>query len=368
MSLDAIRNVAIQIEMATEYFHLFGKLHGKDVAEQLDTFNAKAKYLAKTVHPDMVLPEHKVEAEKVFVPLMKLITSGRIAITEGTYNTPFAKQPEFEIVCPDRSYSFRNIPFKKGHISMLYRGYTKNSDRVQVLAKISRNPSCNPMLFQEADILKELFPQAISEYIPTVFDTTTVSVGGKQYAVVITSFQDGYYSLAEILSAYPNGFDPLNAAWIGRRVIAQALCAKILESIHSSIIPDHILIHPESHKPMHIGWGHSLRPSKGGVAILNKIIPIRREYYPPEVFRREELTRSADIFMVGKILVKIFGGDIQSNVIPNALPKPLRLCIQRCIEKHPRSRYQDPAELMDEFTSCVRDAWGKKFSTLKFPK
>jgi len=367
VSFDAIRNVAIQIELATEYQHIFGPQSGSTIDEKLDCLKAKAKYLIKTVHPDKVLPAERTEAEKVFVDLMKLYEGAKNALVLGTYNEPFSKNGEFEIVCPDRKYKFRQDPFKKGHISNIYLGRCTNPDKVTVICKISKSPACNPMLLREAEILRELHPQAIAEYIPTVFDVTSVSLNGKLYTVLVLSHHEGYYSLADIMSAYPAGVGHENAAWISRRVIAQALCANILDTIHGSIIPEHILINPMNHKPLHIGWAHSLKPSDG-IPILSKIIPVRRNFYPPEVFRREPLTKSADIYMVGKVMLALFGGNVESNLIPFSIPKPIRECVIKCLSPHPSSRYQNAMELMDEFTTHVRNAWGKKFSELVYPK
>ena len=180
-------------------------------------------------------------------------------------------------------------------------------------------------------------------------------------------YKPGFVSLTEIKQAYPRGLPPEDAAWIWRRVLGQTLAASMLKSVHGAIVPDHILVHPLTHEPLHIGWAHAIERPLERNAKLTTIIDRFRDWYPPEVFAREVPSHQTDLYMAGKTMVYLLGGDVARDRFPSHVPEPVVQIIQRCLETKVERRPQDGLTYMHEFSKVIEKLWGRKYRPLKLP-
>jgi hypothetical protein len=169
--------------------------------------------------------------------------------------------------------------------------------------------------------------------------------------------------LTDIIAAYPGGLDPRDAAWICRRVLAQTLAAAMAGVVHGALTPDHVLVHPLSHEPRHIGWAHALE--SGGR--LARIVTRWRDWYPPEVFDKQTLDHRSDLYMAGKTMLRLFGGDPARNTLPPSVPAELARVVLRCVREARVERPRDGRPVLEAFTRVVRNLWGTVYRPLALP-
>jgi len=84
---------------------------------------------------------------------------------------------------------------------------------------------------------------------------TTIEIDG------VTALMRPYYhehmSVADIIERFQYHLPLPHAAWIGRRVLALPRTGEMARLEHSSVHAGHILVHPVSHEPVYLGWGHA---------------------------------------------------------------------------------------------------------------
>ncbi|MDP3762487.1 MAG: hypothetical protein Q8Q97_00235, partial [bacterium] len=319
-------------------------------------------------------------AEEAFDLLMKFKAGAEKALAEGRYDEKFAPSnpPEsdfsggkyWELQSSSATYRLRTEPYQEGDFSILYQGTTTDCPGGDVLVKISVKPADNALLEKESLLLKsfgdskEKRLNGVGKFVPKILDDFWVPGNkGRRFRANVMPYNPEYFSLEEILRAHPKGLDPRDAAWIFRRIASQTIAAEMAGVVHGGMTPDHILVHPISHDPLHIGWAHSL--SKGRrIAFISERW---RDWYPPEVFEKKTPDFRTDLFMAAKTMVHIAGGNVKNNSMPSAMPKTVSAVVTKCLEKSPSRRPNKTREFLDDLTRAIRQEWGREYRLLVMP-
>ena len=254
--------------------------------------------------------------------------------------------------------------WKQGNFSDIYR----DSDRI---IKVAINPELNGVLEQEAEFLFEAGANKtdsyslgrISEWVPRVLRTSVNTEGCR---VNEYSFHEGYVSVTDILTAFPSGLDPRDAAWIARRIFGAACAAEAFGYVHGSILPDHILVHKTSHDPLYLGWGTALKNPKKTGRRIRIVVSSFRDMYPPEVLQKDVPTEKTDVYMAAALVTRLFATGDDKAVKSSELPRGVSAVLNSCMNPNPDYR-PTPRQAMDQFTEAVRVAWGKQYRELVVP-
>jgi hypothetical protein len=350
---------------------VFGPLDGAGAAARQSQLRGAYAQLAKFVHPDHVELAFQARAKDVFHRLTTMRDKAQEALAAGTYDTldiAVSTSSTVELISPSRRYVVDEDVFAEGDFSLVHAARAGSE---QYLLKIAREPTCNAALERDIAIRARFRDTAfvpdlrLARFVPATTDTFLVSQGTQRLRVEAQPLIAGFLSVAQILAAYPGGLPPEDAGWIARRVLAQALAAQAVRVVHTAIIPDHVLVHPLSREPLHLGWAHALE--NNDAARVTQIVGRAKSFYPPEVFARERVDASSDIYMAGKIITALFGGDVERNTLPRSLPEPVRRSILACTQHSPARRPQSARDALDGFTRAIRDAWGKTYRPLTLP-
>ena len=149
---------------------------------------------------------------------------------------------------------------------------------------------------------------------------------------------------------------------------SQMLAASMAGVVHGAITPDHVMVHPKTHEALHIGWAHAIDRVAHPNARITHIIDRWKDWYPPEVFQKKPPDHTTDIYMAGKTILRLFGGDTKQNIFPEHAASPAIIrTVLRCVEDSPARRYQDGKQALDELTRAVRAYWGKTYRPLVMP-
>lgn len=355
----------------------FGPLTGTR-AEMLDAARKVFRQLAKVAHPDVYQGTADFErAGTIFKRLTTLWEQAQLRIEQGIYGKAGIKNTfvPFIIHTRTRHYSIEHL-LARGDLCMLYTGSFTLADRqTRGLLKIPMKPGDNDLIANEARILNHLRAsegyEKLRHFVSQLVDSFSYleQETGVARNINVFTHTDGFYSLKEVREAYPEGIDPKDMAWIWRRVLIALNFAHSNHVIHGAVLPTHIMIHPELHGLILIDWSYAvLRPAETGERI-SAISSAYRDWYPAEVFAREEPTPGLDITMAAACMIDLLGGDAHKRVLPVALPWQLQSYFNRCTLSNPRQRPQEAYTLLQDFDALIERLWGpKKFHVFTMPK
>jgi|CXWL01.1.fsa_nt_gi hypothetical protein len=374
----ALESTAVRFSSAKSYQEIFGMLPKGSEDVQMEHLRHQVRYLMKIVHPDVHADADKVKAGQVFDELNQLRKAAEQAVKEKRYEKPFgARSPlaraggkTFNLASAKGIYELHADSFAKGDFSVFYRGHLQGVDNVSVVAKVASAPASNSWLEKEASMLirfrdakKGDALSSIAKFVPELLDTFLVeNAKQKRYRVVVMRDSPDMVSVSDIIRAYPSGLDPRDASWIYRRILAQTLAASMAGVVHGAMTSDHVLVDPYTHNPLHTGWAHSVKDGR-----ITHIVDRFRDYYPPEVFEKKKVTHQTDLYMAGKMMIHLLGGDVKRNSLPRLVPSSVAQVILRSIEPSPARRPQDGLQLLDEFTRVIRQEWGRAYRPLTIP-
>lgn len=376
---NAIREVSSRLKSATNFIAVFGALPAGGTDDKRRHVRKQFAYLARIVHPDHAPAALAADATDAFRLLNALRHAAEEAIERNTYDAPISRSNDAseetgvsEIVTMTGTYRLKSGIFREGDFSILYRGtfLGAGGKTTPVFAKVARDPSQNNWIEKEAVLMRKaadakaktpLF--GISPFLPRLLDTVLVE-GDKRtrYRTNIYRFAPDMVSVADIIAAYPRGLDAPQAAWVARRVFAQTLAAGMLGVVHGAITPDHVLVNPFTHEPLHIGWPHAQVKGR-----ITHIVDRWQDIYPPEVFDKKDADHRTDIYMAAATTVRLLGGDVERRSLPASVPDGVARVILRCLETSPARRPRDGKLLLDDFTRVVRSTWGTAYRPLTMP-
>jgi serine/threonine protein kinase len=252
-----------------------------------------------------------------------------------------------------------------GDLTDLY-GATYDGTR-DVVVKLPRDPADGDLLEREAVALRQLPKDGDGRFLPYVprlvesFRHRDATTGMERRANAIVSL-DGFHTLAEVHTAYPDGLDPRDAAWMWRRLLVALGFAHRAGVLHGAVLPEHVLIHPEQHGLVLVDWCYSVPgcyaptdPSGRVPALVGRYA----DWYPPEVPGREQASASTDIFMATHCMTYLMG---------DKAPKPMRSFAKGCLLASQRRRPGDAWRLLEEFDELLERLYGpRRFRPFTMP-
>ena len=340
--------------------------------------------MAKTVHPDLY--EKTTDFDKAgdaFKKLAQFWEQAQIRIESGIYGTSGTVETfqPFTISTKKRQYVVERL-LTRGDLCVLYIGRgvslhppATSDKKSQEILKVPIKPEDNDLMANEARILSHLRTcdgyEKLRHFVSQLVDSFSYceEATGVVRRVNVITYVEGLYSLQEVREAYPKGIDPKDMAWIWRRVLIALGFAHANKVIHGSVIPPHIMIHPEQHGVVLIDWSYAVFDPAVTEERISAISGPYREWYPAEVFAKEIPTPGLDIAMAAKCMIYLLGGDPQKRTMPESVPWRIRNYLKGCTLSNPQQRPQDAHKLLEAFDELCAQLWGsKKFHKFTMPE
>lgn len=262
----------------------------------------------------------------------------------------------------------RGAPKKKGW-TWVDRLVADEEVSTEAVLKVARNEVDNDLVENEIKTVTALFPSTAADekfyrYFVRPLEEFTLRGGRTSHRAIVLTKAQGYVPLTEVLRAFPNGLDFRDVAWMFKRILAGVGFAHEKGIVHAAIVPAHILIHPDNHGAKIIGWSYAV-PSDTRVKAIS--LP-NRAFYPEEVFNKE-VHPSTDIYMVGKCVIGLLGGNISTNEMPSEVPEEVRRLILECVAEQPTMRPSDAWDLHEEWDDLLKKIVGpRNFRPFKMPE
>jgi serine/threonine protein kinase len=166
--------------------------------------------------------------------------------------------PPWTLKTRSHSYTVEATPFAQGAICDLYA--SRSAERLSVI-KMPRSAEHNDRIEREAMILRRLSAKGDKRFVafvPNAYELCRAIIASEELTCLVIDPLDGFYTLAEVMRAYPGGIGPREAAWMWRRLLIAIGFAHEVGVIHSNVEPHHVMIHPEKHGLVLVGWGGSV--------------------------------------------------------------------------------------------------------------
>jgi serine/threonine protein kinase len=270
--------------------------------------------------------------------------------------------PPVSVDSPTRRYTLGRL-LGVGDVSDVFLATAEGGGRSYVF-KASRVPEGAAVLLEEKAAVAEVLTAAgdthYRRYFPTLADSFAVRDRFPK-RVNVFLHESGFWTLEEVLRRHPDGLDGRHLAWVFKRLLTALGFAHRQGRIHGAPLPCHVLVHPESHGLLLVGWGQSVKDGDKIAAGPAKYLP----WYPPEVTRNHPAGASTDIYLAAKTMVFLGGGDPAAGRIPESVPPALRRFLGSCLLEGPRMRPGDAWGLLDEFDELLGALYGPpKFHVL----
>ena len=363
-------------------------------AADLATLKKSFHRIAVVVHPDKYATDAATSrlAQELFSKLVVWMNSAEHKMERGTYGNrapheppppPKPKAAPQIVETPKRRYVVQGL-LAQGDVADVYactyvdKGRSGEGD-LPAAFKIAQSPADNDLMENESRALQAMYPPAQKEerfyrYLPKPIDSFLLKSGsGAARRVNVMQFAEGYVSLAEVMAAYPRGLDYRDVVWGFKRSLAALWYVHRQKLIaHGAIIPPHILVHPTGHGAKIVDWCYAVRDWPSGKGHVKAISKAWKAYYAPEILAKKPPTPAADLYMLAKIVVKLLGGEIAMGspavLIPDAVPKPIRLFLASMLLENPLRRPDDGGKLHEEFDELLLKLVGKpKYRPLVMP-
>lgn len=307
-----------RIQGAKKPEDVFGDVPDGPIPDRVRAMTRIFHVIAATIHPDRNPGAKNLGA--VMTTLVGFRHEAEKLLQEGTYGTKRAVVVKATLTSKLGEYVLSH-ELCRGDVATLYLGQFKSQE---VLVKVTRAPGDSDLLDIEAKALTYLRKQTgdtaktFQKYYPKLLDSFVVVDSGKHRRVNVFPHLPGYRSLAEVRTAYPNGIDPRDAAWMLRRAFEGVGYAHELGRVHGACLPEHILIHPEGHSAQIVGWSYSVKSGQR----LTAVSAHRKAMYPPSVFRKEPAKPVVDVQMLGECANFLVVDS--SGKMPTSTPKPIQ--------------------------------------------
>ena len=307
----------------------------KSAAEVLIPDDNEYRELRSHTHPDR-FPHNSKEQERAEKAFKKL---------ELLYE--LTKVPTI-IVKSKVEYSLGDL-IGVGDVSNVYRASSNGSH--DYVVKVSRVEGGDVYLNKEANVLKKLNDKAgdttYKNYVPRLVESF---VWDDTFKKRINVFEEPYrlYSLEDIKKKYKDGVDGRHVSWIFRRILTGLGFCHLQGVVHGAILPQHILVEPESHGVCLGGWIHSVEN-----ALITVIPESHKTWYPEEVTKKLGASPATDIYMTAKCML---------DIAHKETPKRIRIFLESLLIGSQKARPNDAWKLNDEFTDVMDDVYGvRKF-------
>lgn len=325
-----------QILSATTRTELFGD-------GDMDSMRINYRRLARQSHPDMYTGiKDKEKAQKAFVHLTTLWES---------HEKPKVAQKS-QIITKKHSYELVD-KIHEDDVFMAYKA-TYDSGFEDCELWIIRNPADNDLGQVAGSSLKKLnkeVPDRFRAFFPEFVEMFKYRQGGNDRAVVAQKIPEGFYSIAEVKKAYPQGIHGRDVAWMFKRMLVAIGNTHDTGLVHGGISDDAILIHPEMHGLMLRNWQYSVETDNP----LTAIDATCRNSYPMSVFDKEPQDYRLDVSMAAKIAKSLLSSDA---------PRQLGIFFAGCMV----SSLPHPADLLTEFDELLVRIYGSpKFHVFTMP-
>jgi len=317
--------------------------------DSINELRKKFRDFSKIVHPDNV-KGNKYIASEAFQMLNKLYQEGEEELKAGTYGVVDPIQlyklntPLFEININNKKYEFYEHLYE-GEVANIYRGICNNE---LIYMKTCIDEADNELLENEYKVLSDNKHQLLP------YVEKKIKVNGCTSLIMreVTGIP-----MPELLEKYTKGIPAEHVMWMLERLLNVVGWLHSNKIIHGNIKPENIIIDKDTHKVTLTGLAFAIQNANSKDA---KYKIINDFYTAPEVSKTTTVSPKSDIYSIGKVAVKLLGGNITSDGMPINIDVRVRMFIRKLCDERVASRPNDAWKLWDDLIKLRNEVYGER--------
>ena len=337
-----VKDIYEKLLKATRPVEFFGLITTEDELKK------EYRKYAKMVHPDMVPKKDKYIAGEAFSILEKLYNLGLSELKQGIYGIVDPIQlyksmtPLFEIKIKGELYQFYENVFE-GEVAYIFKGTSSNDI---VYLKVAIDSEDNDLIDTEYSVLSTLRHQSFPYVEQKIRVNDTNAILMREVKGI---------TMPELLEQYPKGVPATHVMWMLERMLSAAGYLHFNCVVHGNIKPENIIINKDDHNVSLLGFSFCI-PNANTPEARYKIV---NDYYTaPEVSKTARVLPSSDIYSIGKIAIKLLGGNVFTNGMPLSVDVRVRTFIRKMVSSSLSERPNDAWELWSELIKLRTEVFG----------
>lgn len=313
-----------------------------------DELKKAYKQYAKKIHPDIVPDKDKYIAGEAFSVLNKLYNLGLSELEQGIYGIVDPVQiykhmtPLFEITIKGEMYQFYENVFE-GEVGYIFKGTSANDI---VYLKVAIDPDDNDLINTEYNVLSTLRHQSLPYVEQKIMVNDTNAILMREVKGV---------TMPELMGQYARGIPAEHVMWMLERLLSVVGYLHSNRVVHGNIKPENIIINKDNHNVSLLGFSFCIpnaNTSEAQYKIINDF------YTAPEVKKTARVLPSSDVYSIGKIAIKLLGGDVVSNGMPISVDARVRAFIRKMVSSTPSDRPDDAWKLWSKLAKLRTEVFG----------
>lgn len=337
-----VKQIYEKLLQAKRPIEFFGEM---SIADEL---KKAYKQYAKKIHPDIVSDKDRYIASEAFSVLNKLYDLGLSELEQGIYGIVDPVKiykhmtPMFEITIKGELYQFYENVFE-GEVGYIFKG---TSDNDIVYLKVAIDPNDNDLIDTEYDILSTLRHQSLPYVEQKIMVNDTNAILMREVKGI---------TMPELMEQYTRGVPAEHVLWMLERLLSVVGYLHSNCVIHGNIKPENIIINKDNHNVSLLGYSFCIpnaNTSEAQYKIINDF------YTAPEVKKTARVLPSSDVYSIGKIAIKLLGGDVVSNGMPISVDAKVRAFIRKMVSSTPSDRPDDAWKLWSELAKLRTEVFG----------
>lgn len=342
---------------------IFGPLMSISMDEQIAQISGDYRLMARLISPESRLetPEPLAIAHEALDILDYFRAEAERNIEKGSYGIDGCGRfsgDDFSLKTRMQEYCIKKDPFAQGELSTIHGGYFLSGDYANsVIVKILMDPFDIDLMRNEARIIKTFEANQDSRlvHLPVLLDQFKTT--NNRMGLIFRRFNG--YSIDTVLEnpRYKNGIPQKHAVWMFNRLLRVLGYVHDLGIVHCNIDPSHLIIRPYDHNLCLIDWSYAAYDpcrTGEGFRVYNE------EFSAPEVLDKKTPLPSSDLYSVGKCMIKMLGGNIEDDTMPDTVDDKLQRFIQYFVRESPMQRPRDADEMRQQLIKLIEELWGPR--------
>ncbi len=321
-----------------------------------DSLKSLYRKFCKIVHPDLVSENEQYYANEAFKMLNQLYDQGLKELENKMYTVDSSTEeykksnPLFEVEAEGKEYTFYDH-VTTGDVANIFKGVC---DNYFYFIKVPLEAKDSDLIDNEFDILTKVRHQSLP------YVECKITANG---ASAIISREVEGITCEELLKQYPSGVPAEHVLWMVERLLSVVGFLHYNCIIHGNITPNNILINKKNHNVTLFGFSFAIQKANEPGA---KYKFFNDYYSAPEVLKGARVEPSTDIYSIGKIAIKLMGGNVSNSGLPLSIDRRVRDFIKGMCKDEPLTRSNDAWLLYKKLQELRTEVYGsERFKELK---